>query len=82
MGKQQHNIPEDFLRKAGERIRELRIKAGYNSYETFALDHNLDRKQYWRMENGSNTTLRSLYKVMKLHKKSPKEFFSKGFDEL
>ncbi len=82
MSKKLHNITDENIRKTGERIKELRIKAGYNSYETFALDHNLDRKQYWRMENGSNLTLRSLLKILELHNKSLKEFFSKGFDEL
>ena len=82
MAKKQHDISDLQIRKLGEKIKELRVKAGYTSYETFALDHNLDRKQYWRIENGSNITLRSLLKILKLHKKSLKEFFSRGFEEL
>lgn len=82
MAKKQHDIPDANIRKLGEKIRELRLKAGYSSYETFALDHDLDRKQYWRMENGSNITFNSLLKVLKLHKKSLKDFFSKGFEGL
>ena len=82
MAKKQQDIADATIRRIGEKIKELRVKAGYNSYETFAHDHNLDRKQYWRMENGANLTMRSLLKVLKLHRKTPKDFFSKGFDNL
>ncbi|MFM9840547.1 MAG: hypothetical protein ACKVOQ_19925 [Cyclobacteriaceae bacterium] len=52
------------------------MNKGYKSYETFALDHEVDRKQYWRIENGSNITLATLLKVLKIHKISLKRFFS------
>ena len=82
MSKKKGNIPEVTLFKIGEKIKELRVKAGYNSYENFAHDNELDRKQYWRIENGSNITIKSLIKILQLHNKSLKDFFSKGFDEL
>ncbi|MCD6066279.1 MAG: hypothetical protein K0S33_1105 [Bacteroidetes bacterium] len=82
MSKKSQNISEETIRKIGAKIKELRIKAGYTSYETFALDHNLDRKQYWRIENGSNITIRSLLRILKLHNKSLKDFFSKGIEDL
>lgn len=82
MSKKRQDIIEKNIIKTGERIKDLRIKAGYKSYETFALDNNLDRKQYWRMENGSNITLRTLLKILELHQKSLREFFSKDFEEL
>lgn len=45
----------------GERIKSLRINAGYKSYEVFAWENNLSRIQYWKMEKGTNCTLKSLY---------------------
>ena len=73
------DIEEETLLALGSKIKELRIKAGYNSYETFAHDHDLDRKQYWRIENGANITIRSLIKILHLHNKTLKDFFKKDF---
>lgn len=44
-------ISEHILSKIALRIKELRINAGYTSYEAFAYVNDLDRKQYWRAEN-------------------------------
>jgi transcriptional regulator with XRE-family HTH domain len=57
------------------RLKELRRERGYSSYETFALDHGLDRKQYWRIENGSNITIKTLIKVLEIHNKDLTVFF-------
>ena len=59
----------------GERIKSLRINAGYKSYEVFAWENNLSRIQYWKMEKGTNCTLKSPYKVLKVHNLTYKEFF-------
>ncbi len=59
----------------GERIKSLRINAGYKSYEVFAWENNLSRIQYWKMEKETNCTLKSLYKVLKVHNLTYKEFF-------
>jgi hypothetical protein len=59
----------------GERIKSLRINAGYKSYEVFTWENNLSRIQYWKMEKGTNCTLKSLYKVLKAHNLTYKEFF-------
>ena len=53
----------------------MRIDAGFGSYETFANAMDIDRKQYWRIENGSNITLSTLIKILELHKITLKEFF-------
>jgi len=58
-----------------ERLKELRKGLGYNSYEGFAINFDLDRKQYWRIENGSNITLSTLLKVLDIHKKDLSVFF-------
>ena len=70
---------ETMLAGVGKKIKELRISAGYSSYETFAHDYDLDRKQYWRIENGANLTLRTLKKILSIHQMSLADFF-KGVD--
>lgn len=64
-----------------KRIKELRIKAGYSSYETFAYDHNITRSQWGRYERGEDIRFTSLVKVCKALGVDLKTFFSKGFDE-
>lgn len=71
------NSSESFLALLSETIKELRIESGYGSYETFALDNNLDRKQYWRIESGSNITMKTLKKILDLHGISFSDFFLK-----
>ena len=66
---------EEFLKLVGQRIKELRLKSGYTSYEAFALENELDRKQYWRAEKGSNLTLKTLYTIAKIHDISMEELF-------
>ncbi len=63
------------IKVIGERIKELRVKAGYTSYETFAQDKGIDRKNYWRLEKGSNFTLNTLIRICNIHNISLKEFF-------
>lgn len=65
--------------KIANKIKALRIKNGYSSHETFAWDNNLNRVQYWRIENGSNITLKTLLKILDIHNISLSEFF-KDFD--
>jgi transcriptional regulator with XRE-family HTH domain len=74
------NPYEKESKKIGEKLKALRISKKYTSYETFAIENNIDRKQYWRIENGHNLTLKSLIKILDVHKMSLKEFFSEGFD--
>lgn len=74
MAKNKHSHTE-YIRLVSERIKELRIKQGYTSYENFAHDKNIDRKQYWRIENGQNLTLKTLSKVLEKLNVSFKEFF-------
>ncbi len=61
------------IKKVSERIRQLRIDAGYTSYETFANEKNLPRMQYWRAETGANMTLQTLLKIADAHGVSLKE---------
>jgi len=66
----------------GRRITNLRKKAGYTSQETFAYDADIPRALYGRYEKGSNLTIFSLYRILKQHEISFKEFFEEGFEEL
>jgi transcriptional regulator with XRE-family HTH domain len=71
---------DDQLKKLGNRIKELRIKAGYTSYEYIAYDNNISRAQFGRYENGQDIRFSSLVKVLNALGVTPKEFFSEGFD--
>lgn len=75
MGKYKKLDSEEWLILISKRIKELRKGLGYSSYENFALDHDLDRKQYWRIENGSNITIKTLIKILSVHKIELPEFF-------
>ncbi len=67
---------KEVLGEIGERLKKLRIAKGYTSYETFAVDHDLSRMQYWRMEKGTaNLTIKSLKKLTDIHGISLEEFF-------
>jgi transcriptional regulator with XRE-family HTH domain len=71
---------EPELKELGQRIRQLRIAAGFTSAEKFANEHGLSRVSYTKAETGSNLTYISLRKLLKVFKISIQEFFSKGFD--
>ena len=62
------------------RIKSLRVEAGYSSYEVFAESHSMDRKQYWRVEEGANLQLTTLFRILDAHKITLKEFFE-GIEE-
>ena len=66
---------EEWIKHIATKLKELRKSKGYSSYETFALDNGLDRKQYWRAESGSNLTLRSLIKILSIHNHDLITFF-------
>lgn len=57
------------------RIKSLRIEAGYRSYEHFAVENDLDPKQYFRIEKGTNLTLKSLFRVVNILEISLSDFF-------
>jgi transcriptional regulator with XRE-family HTH domain len=57
------------------KIKELRIQKGYSSHEAFAWDNNLNRVQYWRIEKGSNITLKTLLAILDIHGISLSAFF-------
>jgi transcriptional regulator with XRE-family HTH domain len=72
---------QEQLQKLASRIKELRIKKGYTSYEYFAYDHNIPRAQYGRYEKGEDLKFSSLLKILNALDISLKEFFDEGFTE-
>ena len=63
------------IKKVAERIKQLRLESGCTSYETFAFDNEINRVQYWRMENGGNITLKTFFRLLEIHQITPQEFY-------
>ena len=71
------------LERIGARLTELRKQKGYSSHEDFAYDYELPRVQYWRIEKGkANLTIRSLYRILAIHKLTVEEFFCQVYKEV
>jgi transcriptional regulator with XRE-family HTH domain len=76
LGSVKEDALANILQRIGHRLTELRKKKGYKSHETFSYDFNVPRMQYWRMENGkTNLTLKSLLRVLSIHKITLEDFF-------
>jgi len=66
---------DERIFKIAKRIKQLRIDKGYGSHEFFAWEHKIPRVQYWRMEKGTNFTIRTLLRILDAHDLTLKEFF-------
>jgi transcriptional regulator with XRE-family HTH domain len=67
---------EKTLKQIGEKLKQLRIKAGYKSHEIFAFEKDISRSFYWKIEAGkSNVTMKTLIKLLNIHNVSLEEFF-------
>lgn len=72
----EEEVLSNLLKRIGRKLKELRKKKGYTSHEDFAFDHDIPRVQYWRLEKGqANLTMKSLVKLLAIHKLSVEEFF-------
>lgn len=70
-------VLKQLVERIAQKLVELRKKKGYSSYESFAFDHDIPRMQYWRIEKGkTNITLKSLVKILAIHKLTVEEFFA------
>jgi transcriptional regulator with XRE-family HTH domain len=70
------NNTKEICKDIGQRLKDLRIQNGYSSYENFAVEHDLSRMQYWRIEKGlTNLTIRSLVNILNIHKVTLDDFF-------
>lgn len=72
---------ERIAKRIGERLKALRIEKGYNSYEKFAFENDIDRAQYGRYERGGDLRISTLVRVLRALDVSIDEFFSEGFAE-
>jgi len=70
----------DALKKLGNRIKTLRMKAGHHHYEKFAFENDIGRILLRRVELGGNVKYNSLLKIIAALRVTPAEFFSEGFD--
>ena len=70
---------DERILKIANKIKQLRIDKGYDSNEFFAWDHKIPRVQYWRMEKGTNFTIKTFIRILDAHNLTFKEFF-KDFD--
>ena len=70
---------ETLKANIGKELKKLRVNAGYKSYEVFAWDNKISRIQYWKMEKGTNCTLKSLKRVLDIHDVRMDTFFNSLF---
>lgn len=69
------NVEENVLKEIGGKLKQLRISAGYSSYENFAFDHELSSRYYWGVEKGRNISMSYLIKLLNIHNVSVQSFF-------
>jgi transcriptional regulator with XRE-family HTH domain len=64
------------LISVGATLTELREKKGFSTIKEFTQRYDLPAIQYWRIEKGyANITLKSLYKILSIHKLTFHDFF-------
>lgn len=77
-----HFNHEKFMKNVGKRIKDLRNKKGFKSYEMFAYDIEISRTGMSNYESGAFTDIQlsTLLKIIDGLGMTPTEFFSEGFD--
>ncbi len=71
-----------LLVKIGAHLAILRQKKGYPTIKEFVVKYELPEIQYWRVEKGkTNITIKSLMKILEIHKISVQDFFCMVADE-
>jgi len=68
------------FKKLGARIKDLRTKEGYTSYEYFAYEHNISRAQFGRYEQGQDLRFTSLVKIVEAFGMILSEVFEEGLE--
>ena len=70
------------LALVGSHLGELRLKKGFTTIKEFAERYDLPEIQYWRIERGkANVTLKSLTRILNIHRISLQDFFCLLSDE-
>ncbi len=64
------------IERVSKKIKRLRKAKGFTSFEAFANEYDLDRVQYWRVESGTNMTLKTFFRILEIHNITAQEFFS------
>jgi len=59
----------------GEKLKELRIKAGFTSYKDFAMEYNLSWRHYWEVGKGKNINMKTLVNLLTIHGTTLYDFF-------
>ena len=77
----QETVLNPTIKKISNKIKKLRINAGYSSYEVFAWEKGIGRMHYWKMEKGTNFTMKSLLKILDAHNITLAEFFEDFTDK-
>jgi hypothetical protein len=73
MKSQQYN---KILADIGIQLADMREQKGFATIKEFTTKYDLPEIQYWRMEKGkANITLKSLVRILSIHKLSLQEFF-------
>ena len=76
------NLEKDVLIEIGLRLKKLREDKGFSSYERFAIEYDLSRMHYWKIEKGlANITIRTLLNILNIHNIKIDEFFSISLNE-
>lgn len=73
--KSEDNPQEMRIAELGKHIKNLRVNAGYTSYENFAIKHEINRMTYYRIEAGSNVNYATLLTVIDGLEMSVEDFF-------
>jgi transcriptional regulator with XRE-family HTH domain len=67
---------QNLLINIGNHLADLRVKKGYSTIKEFAAKYELPEIHYWRIEKGkANPTLKSLIRILAIHKVSIQDFF-------
>lgn len=78
--KKKEEILDPRILKIADKLERIRKEKGYTSYENFAIEKGLSRMLYWRLESGTNFTIKSFLKILDAHEMTLNEFFS-DFEE-
>jgi transcriptional regulator with XRE-family HTH domain len=74
--------PATEVLKMAKRLKGLRVKQGFTSYEAFANEHGLSRALYGRYEKGKDLRFSSLVKLVRAFDLTLEQFFSEGFEDV
>jgi transcriptional regulator with XRE-family HTH domain len=74
---------QEKLAQLGQRLKQLRVSAGYTNYETFAIEHNFSRGLYWKYEKGQHDLrFTTLVRLAQAHKMTVSELLNEVIDNV